>query len=128
MTTTISIPSLHLEYRLWVNELSFYKEELGLFDQHLTVLAERNTGHRFAAELEHFQNQFFLQKEVIDRLKHELVTSEKQLAAFIKDHQAIGFESINMDNHEKLRKDMTTFRKIYTELKESFRRFEANWS
>lgn len=128
MIPTLPVPSLHVEYRLWINELNFYKEEIRIFEDHLAALVSRNTDRNFAAQAEHFQNQFFLQKEVIDRIKHELGVSERQLAAFVKDHAEVGFESVSMDNHGKLRKDMSIFRNIYKELKEEFRRFEAQWS
>jgi hypothetical protein len=36
-------------------------------------------------------------------------------------------ESIKMDNHVRLRERMSTFRKIYKELKSDFRRFESEW-
>ena len=127
MFPTISIRSLHLEYQLWVRELIFYKEEIKIFEDHLQALNNKNTKNKVRAQVEHFQNQFVLQKEVIDVLKHNLNISEKQLASFVYDMSGMGLESIKMDNHPKLREDMITFRKLYKELKNDFRRFESEW-
>jgi hypothetical protein len=127
MYPTITIPKLHLEYRSWIDELNFCKEEIRLFENHLVKLVGK-TGDVYArAQVEHFQNQFIREKEVIDELKHKLHISEKQLASFVKELSGLGLESIKMDNHSKLREDMQIFRKIYTALKEEFRRFEANY-
>lgn len=125
MTPTVSIKSLHLEYRLWINELTFYKEEILIFERHLEELVNSYTGENISAEIEKYQNQFICQKEVIDVLKHDLNTSERQLAAFARELSGNALESVKMDNHVRLRERMITFRKLFTELKEDFRRFES---
>ncbi len=122
MHPTIAIPSLHLEYQLWIRELSFYKESIKIFEKHLELLINRNTGKAIRAKIEHFQNQFILQKEVIDELKHRLNSSEKQLADFVYEMAGTG-----MDDHTELRQEVVVFRKLYNELKEEFRRFETKW-
>ena len=127
MTPTISIRSLHLEYQLWMRELTFYKEEIKIFEAHLEILVSNNTAMEVRAGVEHFQNQFICHKEVIDRLKHNLNVSEKQLAAYASDLSGSGIENGRLDNHPVLREEMIIFRKIYKELKTEFRRFEAQW-
>jgi hypothetical protein len=91
------------------------------------MLSSRNTGKGVHARIEHFQNQFILQKEVIDQLKHDLNISERQVASFAQELSAEGIESIKMDNHVRLWDLFNTFRKIFKELKTEFRRFEAEW-
>jgi len=126
MFPTITIPKLHLEYRLWMNELNFCKEEIKLFEKHLEELVSKNTDLVSRTQVEHFQNQFIRQKEVIDELKHKLNISERQLAGFVRELSGMGLESIKMDNHGKLRDEIKTFRAIYQELTEEFRRFEKD--
>jgi hypothetical protein len=127
MVPTISIRSLHLEYRLWVNELNFYKEEIKFFERQLETLLIKNPPGVLSARVEQFQNKFILQKEIIDHLKHDLNISERQLARFVLELSGLGLESIKMDNHTRLRERMATFRKLYSELKNDFRLFEAEW-
>ena len=127
MYQTVSIPSLHLEYQLWVRELIFYKEEIKIFESHLEELVSRNTRQGVQVQIEHFQNQFICQKEVIDILKHKLNISEKQLAAFVYDLSGGVIDSMRMDNHSELRDEIQTFRKLYKKLKTDFRRFETEW-
>jgi len=75
MIPTISVRDLHLEYQFWTRELIFYKEEIKIFEDHLSGILGRNTRNGVPAQVEHFQNQFILQKEVIDFLKHDLHVS-----------------------------------------------------
>jgi hypothetical protein len=125
MVSTLPIPQLHQEYTTWMAELNFYKEELDIFEQHLALLLNGNSDKAVAARAEQYQNQFIRHKDVIDELKHRLGISERQLKAFIKDVQGMGLSSIRMDNHPELRKEMQTFRKLFNELKEAFRKFEV---
>jgi hypothetical protein len=127
MFPTITIPKLHLEYQIWMNELNFYKEEIRIFESHLEMIIDKLDDVVAKSKVEQFQNQFIREKEVIDELKHKLHVSERQLAFFVKEYSGLGLESIKMDNHGKLRDEMITFRKIYTELKQDFRGFEADW-
>jgi len=127
MYQTVSIRSLHLEYQLWVRELIFYKEEIKIFESHLEELVSRNTKQGVQVQIEHFQNQFICQKEVIDILKHKLNISERQLAAFVYDLSGGVIESVRMDNHSDLREEVMTFRKLYKKLKTDFRNFETEW-
>ena len=125
MFPTTTIPKLHTEYRAWMAELNFCKDEIRIFERHLEAVVNNTEDVVVRAEVEHFQNQFIREKEVIDELKHKLHISERQLAGFVKQLSGLGLESIKMDNHTKLRDDVKIFWKIYTELKEDFRRFEA---
>jgi len=127
MIATISIRSLHMEYQLWTRELIFYKEEIKIFEDHLSAILKRNNKNDVPAQVEHFQNQFILQKEVIDFLKHDLQVSERQLAACVYEMSGDGIENIKMDNHGTLRERVMTFRKIYKDIKNEFRRFEMHW-
>ena len=125
MFPTTTIPKLHTEYRSWMSELNFCKEEICIFERHLEAVVNNTEDVVVRAEVEHFQNQFIRQKEVIDELKHKLHISERLLAGFVKELSGLGLESIKMDNHCKLRDEVLIFRKLYGELKVDFRAFEA---
>lgn len=126
MVPTLPIPKLHLEYQIWINELNFAKDEINIFEHHLENVSDDNNSIEVNAQMEHFQNQFILQKEVIDYLKHDLHVAEKQLVGYVKQVYGKGLDYIRMDNHVTLRERMKTFRKLYDELKNDFRRFEVH--
>ena len=126
MVVTMPIKNLHLEYKFWIVELNFYKEMLNIFQTHLeNVVSENPENKRIRPQIEHFQNQFFLQREKIDELKHDLNISEKQLANFTREMAVVGYEFERLDNHASIRDRFLTFRKIFNDLKEEFHRFEG---
>ncbi|HYH16682.1 MAG TPA: hypothetical protein VD794_15735 [Flavisolibacter sp.] len=65
-----------------------------------------NTSKDEAVCVEHFQNLFILQNEVIDLFKHHLKVSENELVVYAKEVSGMGLESIKMDNHIGLRERM----------------------
>jgi hypothetical protein len=125
MVPTLPIPKLHLEHNLWIAELLFAKEEIGLFERYLENEFSESNPTEVNAQIEQFQNRFICHKEVIDYLKHDLNLAERQLVGYVKQVSGMGLDYIRMDNHVNLRDRMKTFRKIYNDLKNEFRRFEA---
>jgi hypothetical protein len=125
MFPTISILKLHHEYHLWIAELNFCKEEILIYEGHLEEIISNYQTTEITAQVEHFQNQFIRQREVIDELKHDLNIAEKQLAAFTRDLSDAGIMNIKMDNHTQLREEVHTQRKIFEDLKKEFRNFEV---
>ena len=127
VTTTFPIRNLHLEYKLWIVELTFYEEMIRIFENHLEHIVAQNRAHKdVLSQVEHFQNQFIREKEVIDELKHDLNVSEKQLASFTHEMIGIGYEFERLDNHPKLRDEFLIFKKIFSELKDEFHKFEED--
>lgn len=119
----VSPRDLHFELRVWLNELKFFKEELGSFEQRLSDEAVKHiTEKNVMAEVEHFQNQFIRQKEVVDVTRHNVKQAENQLERLSKDHN--DDENIHYD-HTALREEMNTFRDLYNHLKKEFLAFLA---
>jgi hypothetical protein len=126
VTTTFPIQRLHLEYKLWIAELNFNIEMINVFEAHLENIVTPNLYNKdVLGKIEHFQNQFIRQHEVIDELKHDLHTSEIQLAAFTHEMAPVGYEFERLDNHSGLRERFLIFRKIFNDLKEEFHSFES---
>jgi len=122
----IFLKDLHFEHRLWLNELKFYKEELEIFEHRLDELVKRYTSTKVLARLEQFQNKFIHQKEVIHELKHKVKAHEKQLARFAEDNP-IAVDHQYFQDHADIRQQMHDYRKIFSELKDSFLRYLAEW-
>lgn len=121
------IKNLHEENRFWVKELLFYKEELNYFENQLGIIAINYTSIDVMAKVEHFQNQFIRQREVIDELKHDIKASENKIEAFAKTNNEIAIEHALFEDHSSLRENLTVFKKIYDELKSEFRIFLAKY-
>src|SRR5687767_1967627 len=61
---------LHEEHVEWLTKLSFYKDGLKIMKGRLEEIAQKNTSKDVLAQVEHFQNQFIVQNQNIDQLKH----------------------------------------------------------
>lgn len=120
------IGDLHFDLQNWLNALRFYREEIMIFEHRMEEIVRRNTGSDMLAELEHFQNQYIREREVIDELRHDLKQHENVLEKEAKDHP-VAIEHRYFTDHGDLRERMITFEHLYKELKEEFVRWLAKW-
>ncbi|MFZ4426967.1 MAG: hypothetical protein ACOYOO_07405 [Saprospiraceae bacterium] len=116
---------LHFEHILWIKELDFFEGELKFFENRLGDLVMRYRSIEVLAQLEHFQNQFIRQKEVLDKLSRDIRVHEQALSLKIKKEQPLS--DLLPGEHTELRRRMADFRKIYSGLKEKFFAFLAKW-
>jgi predicted RNase H-like nuclease (RuvC/YqgF family) len=127
MESTVSIEQFEEELQSWKYELSSIKDEIRHFEHSLEKLANNKLPKDLLAQVEHFQNLFICQKEVIDKLRHDLPDSKNNVENIFRNlrsfHQEENWEAAS----EGLEGRMDTFRKIYIEIKLDFRRFEADW-
>ncbi len=115
----VHIADLHSDHVLWLNTLAFCKQEITILERRMEEIAARNTHTDVLAELEHFQNQYIRQREVIDELSHDLKEHEHLLAEEAKEHP-IAIDHRLFADHTAQRDAMATFEKIYFELKAEF--------
>ena len=129
METIIRVPleQLHLEHELWKNEFSFYSDELRVLNKFLEQVAGKNTALDALKGIEHFQNQFIRQKEVLDELLHEIHSNERELLGLMKGMKDSQIDKARFSDHVAIRERVETYRKIYAEMKEEFMRFVARW-
>jgi hypothetical protein len=120
------VGDLHLENKLWLNELNFAADELRIFEGYLEELVTRGGGREILAQVEQYQNQFIREKEVIDILKHDINRHEHKLVEFAKRHP-VTFGLYEMEDHHGMREAMERFRKIFNELKANFFQFRHQW-
>jgi hypothetical protein len=113
------IDELHFEHKQWINELKFYKEDLGSFNNRLSEVVSRNTDSEVLAKLEHFQNKFIIQERAADELLDELRNHERELAVVAAENP-VAIDHRRFSDHTKLREDMGQFVKIYRDLRNEY--------
>lgn len=123
VTEKNDVQSLHFEHRLWSNELSFFYDEINIFEHRLEELANRYGETDLLAGVEHFQNQFIRQKEVLDQLRHDIGVHEQWISQLAKANNKI--TTADESKHSVIADSMETFRKIYRDLKQKFYQFMA---
>lgn len=120
------IDDLHFEHELWASEAKFYTDELKIYQKRLEEIASKNTSQEVVKQVEHFQNTFIIQKEQLDILNHEVKVHEQWLAEFAKNHP-VSIDHKMFADHKTMHDKMDAFRKIYTDLKNEFKKFLATW-
>lgn len=118
-----SLTNLHLEYDLWSKELNYWRDEIKVLEKYLIELDYKNFTVNEGAAIEHFQNQFIQQKNVVHDLRHEVANNESILNGIESANGNLKFYDRLLAVHSTLREKINTGRKIYANLKEEFR----NW-
>lgn len=117
-----SVTNYHNELKNWEKTLFFYLDETRIFESRLTEVVNKNTGKAVLAEVEHFQNQFILQKQQFDVLKDEIHREESR----IRNNAEAG--EFNADEREPamqpiLQNRINAAEKIFEDTKKEFYRF-----
>jgi hypothetical protein len=120
MESTETIEQFQEELQSWKHELSSFKQEIRHFEHLLEQMPAHKLPKNLLAQVEHFQNNFICQKEVIDKLRHDLPDSrykvENIFASFRVEHK----------NHA-LSERMDMFRRIFDDVKHDFEKFQSEW-
>lgn len=122
-TVKVDVENLHFEHTLWRNELSFFQDEVKIYEKYLEKLVNAIDDRDVLAQLEHFQNQFIRQKEVLDQLQHDIKVHDQELGKMLQNKKEA--TEADLVRHNKVDDQMATFHKIYGELKEDFLKFMA---
>lgn len=116
------LSDLHFEHKLWDMETRFYEDELKLYQTWLEEVAGKNTHIDVQVEVEHFQNQFLIQKKALSTLRHQSKAHEQWLSKYAEAHQT-AIDHVHFADHATMRDNVDTFRKLYVDLKAEFKRF-----
>jgi hypothetical protein len=116
------IDDLHFEHQLWLSELNLFADELNIYVNRLTEISAKNTGEEIRKKIEHFQNQFILQKQQLDILNHDIKLHEQLLSSFAKEHP-IAIDHHLFSGHTETAGKVATYRSIYNSLKQAFGKF-----
>ncbi len=122
MQTKEQLMEMKSEHDQWQNKLKFYRDEIKQFNGHLENVANPEAPREVMAAVEHFQNQFIRQREVLDIIRHEF----KQHENLIEKLETSGSPS-SEENVQKLhnvqRDKLDQFEKIFHELRGEFNMF-----
>ena len=124
--TGAKIDTLHSEHREWLNTLDFYKQDLGFLKSRLEEVAAKNSSKDVLALVEHFQNQFIIQKNEMDEFRHAIKEHENQLEAAVNVNP-VAINRQRLNDHPELRERMERFEKLFQEVRMELLRFVARY-
>lgn len=119
---TIKLETLHSEHREWLNKIDFYYDDLKIFRNRLEEVSSRNTSKDISAQVEHFQNQFIIQRNELDELKHAINEAESLVTqSVLENGTAVNRRSIQDDG--SLRDRMNQFDHLFQQLRQDLMAF-----
>lgn len=117
---------LHDEHREWLNKLDFYKDDLPVLRKRLEEVAAKNTASDVMKMVEHFQNQFIIQRNELDEFRHVIKEHENHLQAAINQNEtAINRQSLS--DHPEMRERMDRYEKLFQEFRMDLLRFVSKY-
>lgn len=114
-----------IELSEWTKTINFYQGEIGIFEERLTEVAQKNTRPSITGSIEHFQNQFIIQRDALQALGRDVHRQQDKIVLQVKEGDIISDMDI-VDEQFMLRDRVHISEKILLELKHSFYRFLAN--
>ncbi len=113
---------IHQDVTTWMKNLAFCKDEVAIWQNRLDEVVTKNNNTEVLKQVEHFQNQFIRQREVMDLLNHDLKLADAALAQNAAENP-IASDRRLFEQPVGLQDQVETFEKIYAELKADFEKF-----
>ena len=126
MNTKESIYTQHEENTNWMKKLDFYKDEIKILRNRLEEIAAKNNSEEVLSKVEHFQNQFIIQRDNIDNIAHAVKLNEEELLNEI-NRNPVAVDRRKMAYHEKEQDLVETFEQNFNEIRGEFNRFTSKW-
>ncbi|AMS26932.1 hypothetical protein AEM51_07790 [Bacteroidetes bacterium UKL13-3] len=124
METKVHLTDLHTERQTWLKAMALSKDEIQSFENRLSEIVKANNQVEVTSMVEHFQNQFILQREVMDILIRDINASEAAMAKQVEANP-VATEHKTAPDHVDLRDRAETFTNLFAELKAEFNKFAA---
>lgn len=126
METKENIYKQHAENTDWMNRLAFYKEEITILKELLAEIASKNSNKEVLKQVEHFQNQFIVQRNNLDELVHKIRVNEADLQQEI-DANPVAVDHRKTAYHQEENEYITYFETNFKQLRTEFKGFASQW-
>ena len=109
-----------------LKSLDFYATEIQLMNDRLAEVAAKNNSFEARSAIEHFQNQFIVQRNNIDELRHAVKEQAHLVAEDAKRHGG-KVDQLRIAEQEKTEDHVHSFERVVNELRTEFKRFLSEW-
>ncbi|MBI3138646.1 MAG: hypothetical protein HYZ15_08690 [Sphingobacteriales bacterium] len=121
-----TITRIGTDHTIWQKGFGFYKDELDIMESRLSQVAGSNTTFEARQGVEHFQNQFIVQRNNIDELKHEVNLYIEKLGADALKHGG-RMETGMISEHTVLHQKYEDFERVMNILRHEFNEYLSKW-
>jgi len=102
--------------------IEFYLDEIKLQSHRLEDVSVRYTNPDVKSQVEHYENQFKIQKLNVQELRHDINVHIKHIESDVVKH-AQHLATSTMEEHDAMRDRFITLEKIINEIRHEFYRF-----
>ena len=117
---------VNAEHQEWVKGLDFYKDDIHILENRLTEISTKNTTFEARQGIEHFQNQFLVQRNNIDELRHKIKEHISTYGKMTELAEEV-VENEKLAEHENLKDEYLSFEKVIKDLRQEFNIYLAKW-
>jgi len=121
-----SVTHLGHEHLEWLKSIEFYEGEFDILEKRLEEIVSKNNGAEAMAGVEHFQNQFMIQRNNMDELKHSINEHTGKVSDDAKKHMG-KIEAGSLGEHNQLKDRFQTLEKIVNDLRHEFNGYLSKW-
>lgn len=111
----------------WLRALDFYKTDLSILSGRLTEVAGKNTDPEVGRKVEHFENQFKIHRDEIDRLSHDIHMNMASTSEELQKTKSQYIDGTLLEAHNTLKRKYVDEEKMINELRHDFNLFSAEW-
>jgi hypothetical protein len=126
MSQKESIYKQHEENTEWISKLDFYKDEIAILKGRLEEITSKNNAPEVLAQVEHFQNQWIVQRNNIDEISHQVKANEASLLKEINSNP-VAVDHRKTEYHAQEQDLVNSFEKNFNDLRQEFNTFSAKW-
>jgi hypothetical protein len=114
------------DHQEWLKAIDFYDNELDILETRLAEVASKNNGEEVMKGVEHFQNQFIIQRNTIDEIRHNIHEHEHTVVSDVQAH-AGNVDTRQVTRHEAVKDEFESFEKVINELRDEFKLYLLKW-
>lgn len=112
----------HSEHTEWMSKLQFYGVEMKIMQKRLDEVAADAPSPETLKQVEHFQNQIFIQSRHLTELNRHIKGEEKVLQENIAQN-AVASDHRSLEDHVEEREQMEALEQIFNALRKEFNSF-----
>lgn len=123
----ISVIHMNNSHNDWLRTLDFYKTDLSILKSRLTEIAGKNTATEVGKKVEHFESQFKIHRDAIDRLSHDIHMNVASTSEELQKTKSPYIDGTLLETHNTLNKKYAVEEKMINALRHDFNVFSAEW-